>query len=124
MASEEAEILLSTAMLPPMPQYVIAAGGLAVAVIVCCLHLAERFADSRVVMCLQRTGQVSLTLYVAHVMVGMGVLGAFGRLENQTIGFALLSAGAFCALGVMFGVLWLQRFRAGPLEWVFRKIAS
>ncbi len=124
MTVEDAEAILSTSLLPPMPQYVIAAGSLAVVSIICCLYLAERFAGSKLINWLYKTGQLSLTLYVAHVILGMGVLESIGRLDNQSIDFAMLSAGIFCVLGIVFSVLWLKYFKAGPFEWLFRKIGS
>jgi uncharacterized protein len=47
-----------------------------------------------------------------------------GLLINQTINFALLSALIFCICGIVFSVMWLKYFRTGPLEWLFRKVAS
>ncbi|MFB0999273.1 MAG: DUF418 domain-containing protein [Colwellia sp.] len=38
--------------------------------------------------------------------------------------FALLSALIFCICGIVFSVMWLKYFRTGPLEWLFRKVAS
>ncbi|MBA6339357.1 DUF418 domain-containing protein, partial [Colwellia sp. BRX8-7] len=71
-----------------------------------------------------QTGQLSLTLYVAHVILGMGTLESMGLLINQTINFALLSALIFCICGIVFSVMWLKYFKTGPLEWLFRKVAS
>jgi uncharacterized membrane protein YeiB len=121
---EEMEFLFSTSIIPPMPQYVISAGSLAVVIIICCLYLSERFSESKLAIWLYKTGQLSLTLYVSHVIVGMGVLEAAGHLENQTIGFSLLSTLIFCIFGITLSVLWLKYFKTGPLEWFFRKIAS
>jgi uncharacterized protein len=67
---------------------------------------------------------LSLTLYVAHVILGMGTLESMGLLINQTINFALLSALIFCICGIVFSVMWLKYFKTGPLEWLFRKVAS
>ncbi len=118
------EFLFSTSIIPPMPQYVIAAGSLAVVIIICCLYLSEQFFESKLAICLYKTGQLSLTLYVAHVIIGMGALEAAAHLENQTIGFSLLSSLIFCIFGITLSVLWLKYFKAGPLEWFFRKIIS
>ncbi|KGJ93920.1 DUF418 domain-containing protein [Colwellia psychrerythraea] len=121
---EEVEFLFSTSIIPPMPQYVIAAGSLAVVIIICCLYLSEKFSERKLIAWLYQTGQLSLTLYVAHVIIGMGVLEATDHLRNQSIGFSLLSSLLFCISGITLSVLWLKYFKTGPLEWVFRKIAS
>ncbi len=91
-------------------------------IIVACLYLSSRFASSRLLEWLNKTGQLSLTLYVAHVLVGMGFLEAIGYMENQSIVFSLCCALVLSSLGVAFSVLWLKYFRSGPLEMAFRNV--
>ncbi|RKZ44597.1 MAG: hypothetical protein DRQ58_11305, partial [Gammaproteobacteria bacterium] len=67
-------------------------------------------------------GQLALTLYVAHVVVGMGLLQIFGRLENQTLLFAVLTSGLFCIAGVTFANFWQKRYKRGPLEAILRAV--
>ena len=124
MTSEDVTFLFSTSIIPPLPQYIISAASSAVVVLVTCLYFSERFSESNINKWLCKTGQLSLTLYVAHVIIGMGALESIGRLENQTINFSLLSALIFCVCGIVFSVVWLKFFKAGPLEWIFRKVAS
>jgi uncharacterized protein len=124
MTVEEITFLFSTSIIPPLPQYVISAGSSAVLVLITCLYLSERFAENKIIKYLYQTGQLSLTLYIAHIIVGMGFLESIGRLENQSIDFSLLSALIFCAGSIAFSVVWLKFFDVGPLEWVFRKVAK
>lgn len=124
MTSEEVTFLFSTSIIPPLPQYIISAGSSAVVVLVACLYFSDRFSESKINKWLFKTGQLSLTLYVAHVIIGMGILESIGRLENQTINFSLLSAFIFCVCGMVFSVVWLRFFKTGPLEWVFRKVTN
>ncbi|MFT7542854.1 MAG: hypothetical protein ACI9K5_003836, partial [Gammaproteobacteria bacterium] len=70
------------------------------------------------------TGQMALTLYVAHVFLGLGVLEELGRLENQSLPFSVGSALAFYLGAMVFSFLWLRRFRRGPLEALMRKLCS
>lgn len=121
---EEVGFLFSTSIIPPLPQYIVSAGSSAVLILLSCLYLAERFAMSRLINWLVQTGKMSLTLYVAHVIVGMGVLESIGLLYEQTIDFAFLSASIFCCFSVIFSVIWLKSFQAGPLEIVFRRLIS
>ncbi len=119
----EAAFLLTTSIMPPMPQYLIAAGSLAVAVIAICIRFSRAFSEAKPVHWLTLTGRQSLTLYVAHVIVGMGWLEALGRLENQSIQFALFCAAAFCITAMIYSVLWAKYFDTGPLEWLFRSLS-
>ncbi|WP_353570656.1 DUF418 domain-containing protein [Candidatus Albibeggiatoa sp. nov. BB20] len=111
-----------TSAIPPMPQYILAASSSAVVIIISCLTIAERLPNNLIIKWLAQTGQLSLTLYVAHVIIGMGFLESIGMLEQQPIEFALFSAGIFCILSIILSVIWLQHFKMGPLEQVFRKM--
>ncbi|MGH1485459.1 MAG: DUF418 domain-containing protein [Cellvibrionaceae bacterium] len=122
MTPEEVTFLFSISIIPPLPQYILSAASSAVIVLMACLYLSERFSGNNIIKWLCQTGKLSLTLYLAHVMIGMGFLEAIGRLENQTINFSLSSALIFCIVGTVFSVVWLSFFKTGPLEWVFRKV--
>lgn len=116
--------IFGTEPMPPGPFYVLAGGGVACAVIAALVALGERNQDTAWLRPFVATGQLALTLYVAHVIVGMGVLEAIGRLENQTVPFALLSAAVFCAVAMLFASLWRMRFEQGPLEAVLRALTE
>lgn len=120
---EHINFLFSTSIIPPLPQYMLAAGSLAVALIVVCLNTGERFNDSVLIQTLSKTGQLSLTIYIAHVLIGMGALESVGILYDQTIEVSLLSALGFYLAAVLFSVCWLKYFRIGPIEWVFREFS-
>ncbi|WP_250207498.1 DUF418 domain-containing protein [Alteromonas oceanisediminis] len=117
-------LLSSTSMIPPLPQYMLSAASSAVIVLVGCFYLADKFQSSKLSQWLTQTGQVSLTLYVAHVILGMGILDSLGLLNNQPIGVALFSAFLFCFSSIVFSVCWLNKFKTGPLEWVFKKLVK
>ncbi len=124
MAKDEVDFLFSIAIIPPLPQYIISAASAAVMMLIGCLYFSNKFAKSKVHQWLCQTGKLSLTLYVAHVILGMGILESMGLLANQTIAFSLFSAFIFCVCGIVFSVIWLNYFKMGPLEWLFRKITS
>lgn len=122
MTPEDIAALMDTKPMPPMPQYMLSAGASAVVMIVLSVGFCLRWGEVRGVRLLRRTGQLSLTLYVAHVVLGMGVLEALGLLEGQSVAFAVGAALCFCLLGMVFAGLWLRHFKAGPLEALFRKL--
>ena len=114
--------VFGTKPMPPLPLYMVAGAGTASAVIAACVELGERFEGAGWLRPLVATGQLALTLYVAHVVLGMGTLEALGRLEGQTLSFALAAAGSFCVAGVVFSHLWRARFERGPLEAAMRRL--
>ncbi len=122
--AEVVEALFGTEPMPPMPLYMLAGAGTACAVIAACVALGERFAHRGWLRPWVATGQLALTLYVGHVVVGMGALQLFGRLENQTLPFAMAAAALFCVVGVLFAHLWRLRFQRGPLEAIMRALTD
>lgn len=116
--------IFGTAPMPPMPLYMLAGAGTACAIIAVAITLGERYMNSAWIRPFVATGQLALTLYVAHVVLGMGVLEAIGRLENQTLPFSLLAALVFCMVSVVFAQLWRKRFKRGPLEAIMRTLTD
>ncbi|GAB5533930.1 MAG: heparan-alpha-glucosaminide N-acetyltransferase domain-containing protein [Rubricoccaceae bacterium] len=116
--------LFGTAPMPPLPLYMLAGAGTACAIIGLAVSLGERYPEARWLRPLVATGQLALTLYVAHVIVGMGTLEAMGRFENQTLGVSLAASGIFCTVGVAFAHLWRMRFKRGPLEAIMRAVTD
>lgn len=121
---EDIAALLGTAPMPPVPLYMLAGAGTACAVIAVAVAVGQRHRDSAWLRPLVATGQLALTLYVAHVVVGMGVLEAVGRLQNQTLEFALPAALVFCAAGLAFAHFWRLHFTRGPVEALMRAVSA
>ncbi len=114
--------LLGTGPMPPMPFYMLSGAGTACAVIAAAVAFGARHGHSKQLRPFVATGQLALTLYVGHVLIGMGLLEAWGRLENQNLSFAVLAALVFCMAGVLFAYAWRSKFKQGPLESVMRHL--
>lgn len=124
MPHEDIIAVFGTGPIPPMPQYLLSAGGSAVFFISICISITCRFGSAPWVHVLCTTGKMSLTLYAAHVILGMGILETMGRLEYQTMTFALVTAMGFNTLGILFAHAWALKFKTGPLERLFRILAK
>ena len=116
--------LLAAEPLPPGPVYLLAAGGTAVVMVVLCVEAGVRWPGSAAVRWAARTGELAMTIYFAHVLVGMGTLEALGQLHSQPLWFAVTCAGLFLVASVVFSVAWRRRFERGPVESVMRRIAG
>ncbi len=121
---ETAKALFSTESMPPSVFYILAAGGTALAVICLSLGVAGRWPTAWWVKPLAATGRLALTLYVAHVVIGMGLLDAMGCLEGRSLTFSVSCALGFCALSILFATLWTRSFKRGPVEWLMRKLTG
>jgi uncharacterized protein len=124
LGAEDAAAVFGAAPMPPMPLYMLAASGTSIVVIVLCVRIAERCAGARWLAPLVATGQLALTLYIAHVVIGLGPLEAFGLGHSRrSVAFSALWGAAFCVGAVWFSHFWRSRFTRGPLEMVMRRFA-
>ncbi len=116
--------LLAAEPLPPGPVFLLAAGGTAVVVILLCVEAGLRWPGSLMIRWASATGELALTVYFAHVVLGMGVLEAMGRLNSQTLGFSVAAAAIFLSIAVVFSVVWRRFYRRGPVEWAMRRLSG
>jgi uncharacterized protein len=75
---------------------------------------------------LAATGRLALTHYITQTVIGITLFygfgfALFGRLERWQLALLFLAVAAF---QVLFSLLWLRRFRYGPLEWVWRSLTD
>ena len=80
--------------------------------------IAERFRSATDP--LRRAGQLTLSLYLAHILVFNLVVDWLGWVEPGGVGTALLFAAGFWVAAVAIGTLWQRRFGRGPAEYVYR----
>ncbi|MGE7094193.1 DUF418 domain-containing protein [Lysinibacillus sp. NPDC048646] len=121
---ESAEYLFQTGPIPPNILYVLSNSSSAIIVIIASIYIAEKFAGHWFTKSLIKTGQLTLTHYVSHVFIGIGILMLLNRLENQTLAFSLIFTILFFVASILFSVLWSRKFKRGPIEWVMRKITN
>lgn len=84
--------------------------------------IAERFPTATDP--LRRAGQMTLTLYVLHVLVFNFVVDWLGWIEPAGIDVALAFALGFWALGIAAAVAWNRRLGMGPAERIYRALGG
>ena len=77
-----------------------------------------------VVELLREAGQMTLTLYIAHILVFNLVVDWFGWVEPGGLTTALTFALVFWLLAIVAGALWHRRYGRGPAERVYRAIGG
>lgn len=119
----ELPVLFGTGPVPAVPSYLITSAALATAIIGACAALCS-YPASKLRHGFEKTGRMTLTLYFAHIIVGMGLaesLGWIGTLQPlQSLGCSVI----FIIASSVFGYLWMSRFRRGPLEAAMRKLCG
>ena len=116
--------LVKTEPVPPMPLYFIAGLGAACIVVGFCLLVEATLKWSRVLDFLVPAGRQTLTLYIAHILIGMGTLEAMGMLGEQTLRQSVLASFVFCAASTVYAFFWSKAFKRGPVEALMRKLAG
>jgi uncharacterized membrane protein YeiB len=125
-AALELTEIFGTNPMPPLPIYMFNGIAIAFALISACILIAKKFAKNFIIDALNKTGQLALTFYVAHVIIGMGTIEMINpsKLGVYSIEFSVIYAMVFCLLCILFAVIWRKYYTFGPLEWVMRKITD
>lgn len=120
----ELGVFATTEPIPPMPLYMLAGAGVGGATIGFSLRFSGWFERNGILRVITPAGRQTLTLYIAHILVGMGTLEALGLLGGQSLTTAVTAALLFCAVAVAYALVWSRYFKRGPIEAVMRKIAG
>lgn len=116
------EALLVEDVFPVTPIFAISAVASSLLVIVLALTITGHSLFSRFSPPLVATGKMSLTIYIAHILIGLEV-DRLDLLGQGTASYPYAAASftvGFCIGAMLFSHFWLKRFSRGPLEWFLR----
>lgn len=129
----ELMIFLTADYLPPFLTFIVGTLGFALMAISVFAWLGQFIKRSKLLECLAKTGQMTLTHYLSHLTIGMLMLAYLGdrtyapqptdQPALSPIFILGFSAGYFI-VSCCFSWLWLSKYRYGPLETLMRKIAG
>ncbi len=120
------EYAFGTSPMPPLFFYMVTASSLAVFIISLSIYIAEKYSNTLVIKQMVSAGQLALSNYFFHVIIGMlGIQLFFGKLEHAfSIEFTVAYASVFSVVLIVFSHYWRRRFKRGPLEFLMRKITG
>jgi len=117
--------LMGLSPIPPGPLYILAGIGTSTAMIGATLLATPLLTRLNIATWLATPGRQTLTLYVAHILIGMGILEAIGRLDGSLSSPAIFTiAIAFATLTSLYAHAWSRINSRGPLEALMRKITE
>jgi len=102
------------------PGYMVTAIGVSLSVIALSLIVASFAFCRRLLHPLALTGQMALSLYIGHVLVGFSVLVMIGKLSGEDLSFIAFYIVACWVAAIGFACLWRSYFKRGPIEAVMR----
>ena len=100
--------------------YALATSSIAALAFVSISWAAERAGSSRLIVVLQRAGQLSLTLYLGHVLFYYAVVRWAGWDIGSGLSSALMLATVYWILAIAVGSWWHHRIGSGPAERLYR----
>lgn len=100
--------------------YLISTIGIAVIGCLAIDHVARHRSNATLVVVFQRAGQLTLSLYLLHVLVFTVVVDWFGWIGGGSLASALAFAGTFWVVGLAVASWWHHRIGRGPAEIVYR----
>jgi len=137
--TDELWALFGTDNIPPLPIAMLTGGSFAIIVICCSLYLNEFWKDNLLSKIFSRIGQMSLTIYLAHIILGFGFYLIFIRkiftfdipqlhkslfLYKENVIYSFLMVFIFFTLSGFFAYFWKEKFKQGPLELLMRKFSG
>lgn len=109
----------------PSPLYVLSASATATSVIALAHELVARAPRHVVTRVLGNAGQLSLTIYLLHAHVAIGIPRfALGLADALSVEQMLAYWAAFVAIVLPLAALYRAYFRRGPVEWVMRLLTG
>jgi uncharacterized membrane protein YeiB len=118
--------LLGTTPMPPLFFYMITASSLAVFIISISIYMSTKLSHTLFIKQMVSTGQLSLSNYFFHVIIGMLTIKLFfNKLESTfSIEFTVVYAFVFSVVIIFFSHIWRMNFKKGPLEYIMRKMTG
>jgi uncharacterized protein len=120
---EEIQFLFGVESMPALPLFVFAAVGTATAAIAMCVRLCSAWPGWWWYP-LAATGQMALTWYFGHIVIGLGAIVALNMESKETLPTAVGLGIGFFIGAVCLSALWKLIARHGPMEWVMRHVAA
>lgn len=109
----------------PSPLYVWSAAATSTCVIALAHELVERAPKNLLVRVLGNAGQLSLTIYLLHAHIAIGIPRFFLHLQDAlSIEQMLAYWAVFVVIVLPLAALYRTRFTRGPVEWVMRKLSG
>lgn len=104
--------------------YIVSTLAIALVVLTVVFAAAERVRSHIVTIALQRAGQLSLTVYLGHVLFYYAFVEWFGWATGTTIASSIGLAVSYWIFAIAAGSWWHRRVGQGPAELLYRRLGG
>lgn len=104
----------------PLPLFFLSGAGTAIIVICLSVIFAEKFRTAKWLSPFVVAGQSTLTLYVAHIPLGISLIGVMDFFELEYPLFPIWGTISFFTVAIIFCYKWNLQFNKGPMELLTR----
>ncbi|MFK3937517.1 DUF418 domain-containing protein [Alkalihalobacillus sp. NPDC078783] len=124
---ESARFIFETGPFPPNIFYLISNSSSALLVIMLSIYVVNKWSNNPLIRSLIYTGQLTLTHYVSHVVIGIVILllldkvVVFNGYVAQPLFPIFLYACVYFLVSVIFSASWRRKFNRGPIEMLMRR---
>ena len=118
-------IHIVTSMRPSLGlSYIVSTAAIAILALLIISRIAEANNENRIIIHLQRSGQMTLTLYLLHVLIFYIFVRWFEVISTRGLATALIFAVGYWLLAITSASWWQHRFGRGPAERLYRIIGG
>lgn len=104
--------------------YTLTSAAIAIIAFLLISQATERLHKNRLIVHLQRSGQVTLSLYLLHVLIYYVFVEWTSMITATGLDTALIFAGVFWLFAIMIASWWQHHFGQGPAERLYRAIGG
>ena len=104
--------------------YTLTSAAIAVIAFLAISQVADKYHKNRLVVHLQRSGQVTLSLYLLHVLAYYALVKWSHMITATGLDTALIFAGVVWLFAIMIASWWQHHFGQGPAERLYRAIGG
>ena len=124
---------LTADYLPPFVPFMLGTASFGLILISIFIFIGNKVGETKIAKILASTGQMTLTHYIAHIVLGLLILSI---ITGKTLSYDLLKAiptnpiiiltfaMTYFLFSCTFSYLWTKKYKNGPLEMLMRKISD
>jgi uncharacterized membrane protein YeiB len=86
--------------------------------------LCDRFVETFIVRLAQTTGQMTLTIYLAHIFIFNAVVNWWQLVTPTGLDTAMTMSLAVYFVAIVWASWWHQKFGRGPVERLYRRFGG